>query len=76
MLFRSKNGYPIIANWHAVSFGEMQDNGREAVLVLSVQGRGGRTRFFRYLLIREADAWRINGVEEINLSPAAQGQAA
>lgn len=71
-----KNGYPIIANWHAVSFGEMQDNGREAVLVLSVQGRGGRTRFFRYMLIREADAWRINGVEEINLSPATQGQAA
>ena len=24
-----KNGYPIIANWHAVSFGEMQDNGNQ-----------------------------------------------
>lgn len=71
-----KDGYPVIAYWRAVSFGEVEDNGREAVVLLSVQGRGGRTRFFRYLLIREADAWRITGVLEINLPPARQGQAA
>lgn len=71
-----KEGYPIIAYWRAVSFGEVQDNGREAVVQISVQGRGRRTRFFRYLLIREASAWRISGVEEINPSPAAQGQLA
>lgn len=69
-----KDGYPIIAYWRAVSFGEVEDNGREAVVLVSVQGRRGRARYFRYLLIREAQAWRINGVEEINLSPAAQGQ--
>lgn len=71
-----KDGYPVIASWRAVSFGEVADNGREAVLVISVQGRGGRTRFFRYLLLREADKWRISGVLEINPSPAVQGQAA
>jgi hypothetical protein len=69
-----KDGYPVIAYWRAVSFGEVQDNGREAVVLISVQGRGGRTRFFRYLLIREANEWRINGVVEINVSPAVQGQ--
>ncbi len=71
-----KDGYPIIAYWRAVSFGEVEDNGREAVVLLSVQGRGGRTRSFRYLLIREANEWRINGVMEVQLSPAAQGQLA
>lgn len=71
-----KDGYPIIAYWRTVSFGEVADNGREAVLLVSVQGRGGRTRFFRYLLVREAGEWRINGVVEVNVSPAAQGQMA
>lgn len=69
-----KDGYPIIAYWRAVSFGEVEDNGREATVLVSVQGRGGRTLFFRYLLIREANEWRISGVVEINLSPAVQGQ--
>lgn len=71
-----KGGYPVIAYWRAVSFGETQDNGREAVVLISVQGRGGRTRFFRYVLVREGNEWRISGVEEINLSPAVQGQVA
>lgn len=69
-----KDGYPVIAYWRAVSFGEVEDNGHEAVALVSVQGRGGRTRFFRYLLIREGDKWRISGVVEVQLSPAAQGQ--
>lgn len=71
-----KDGYPIIAYWRAVSFGEVVDNGREAAVLLSVQGRSGRTRTFRYVLIREGNAWRINGVMEVQLSPAAQGQLA
>lgn len=71
-----REGYPIIAYWRAVSFGEVQDNGHEAVVLLSVQGRGGRTGFFRYLLIREANEWRINGVVEVEMSPATQGQLA
>lgn len=69
-----KDGYPVIAYWRAVSFGVVEDNGHEAVVLVSVQGRGGRTRFFRYLLVREANEWRINGVVEINVSPAVQGQ--
>lgn len=69
-----KDGYPIIAYWRSVSFGEAEDNGREAAVLISVQGRGGRTRFFRYQLIREVNEWRINGVVEINQSPAVQGQ--
>lgn len=69
-----KDGYPIIAYWRAVSFGEVQDNGREAVVLVSVRGRGGRTRFFRYLLVREANQWRIGGVVEVNVPPAVQGQ--
>ena len=71
-----KEGYPIIADWRAVSFGEAVDNGREAALLVSVQGRGGRTRYFRYVLVREANEWRISGVVEVNVSPAAQGQMA
>lgn len=71
-----KDGYPIIAYWRAVSFGQVEDNGREAVMLLTVQGRGGRTRFFRYQLVREADGWRISGVIEVQLTPEAQGQVA
>ncbi len=71
-----KDGYPVIAYWRAVSFGAVEDNGREAVVLVSVQGRGGRTRFFRYVLVREENAWRISGVEEVNLSPGVQGQMA
>lgn len=71
-----KDGFPVIAYWRTVSFGEVADNGREAVVQVAVQGRSGRTRGFRYLLIREAGAWRISGVVEINLSPAGPGQAA
>ena len=69
-----KEGYPIIAAWRAVSFGEAVDNGREAAVLVSVQGPGGRTRHFRYVLVREANEWRISGVVEVNVSPAAQGQ--
>ncbi len=71
-----REGFPIIAHWRAVSFFESQDNGREAVLVVSVQGRSGRTRYFRYLLVREAQTWRINGVVEVNVSPPTHGQLA
>lgn len=69
-----KDGYPVIAYWRSVRFGDAEDNGREAVVLVTVQGRGGRTRLFRYLLLREGSAWRINGVLELNLSPAQQGQ--
>lgn len=70
-----KDGYPLIAYWRTVSFGELQDNGREAVLLVSVQGRGGRTRQFRYLLLREAGEWRVNGVQEVNV-PTLSGHPA
>lgn len=69
-----RDGYPIIAYWRAVSFGEVQDNGREAVVLVSVRGRSGRTRFFQYLLLNESGRWRINGVVEVDVSPSAQGQ--
>lgn len=68
-----KDGYPVIAYWRTVAFGAVEDNGREAVLEVSVTGRRGATRFFRYVLIREADRWRIRGVQELRLSPT-QGQ--
>lgn len=71
-----KDGYPIIAYWRAISFGDVVDNRREAEVIVTVQGRSGRTRFFRYMLVREENEWRISGVAEINLSPAVQGQAA
>lgn len=71
-----RDGYPIIAHWRAVSFGEVQDNGREAVVLVSVRGRSGRTRFFQYLMLNESGQWRINGVVEVNVSPSAQGQLA
>lgn len=70
-----KDGYPVIAYWRTVAFGSVEDNGREAVLDVSVKGRRGATRFFRYVLIREADHWRIRGVQEVRLSPT-QGQFA
>ncbi|NBV22325.1 MAG: DUF4864 domain-containing protein [Proteobacteria bacterium] len=68
-----KDGYPIIAYWHTVAFGVVEDNGHVAVLEVSVKGQRGHPRFFRYLLIREADQWRINGVQELRQSPT-QGQ--
>lgn len=71
-----KDGYPIIAYWRAISFGDVVDNRREAEVIVTVQGRSGRTHFFRYMLVREENEWRISGVAEINLSPAVQGQAA
>jgi hypothetical protein len=69
-----KDGYPVIAYWRTVHFGDVEDNGREAVALVSVRGRRGQTRFFRYLLVREGGQWRINGVVEVQVSPAAQGQ--
>ena len=71
-----KDGFPIIAYWRTVSFVEVEDNGREAAVRVSVQGRAGRSRTFRYLLIREANAWRISGVVEVQTPPAVQGQLA
>jgi hypothetical protein len=71
-----KDNYPIIAYWRAVSFGPVEDNGRVAVMELTVQGRGGRTRVFRYQFVREPDGWRINGVVEVRVSPESHGQAA
>ena len=71
-----KDGFPIIAYWRTVSFVEVEDNGRAAAVLVSVQGRAGRSRTFRYLLIREANAWRINGVVEVPMPPAVQGQLA
>lgn len=71
-----KDGFPVIAYWRTVFFGEVEDNGREAVALVSVRGRGGHTRFFRYLLVRDGGHWRINGVVEVQVSPGTQGQLA
>ena len=67
-----KGGYPGIAFWQKVSFGAVADNGHEAIIEVSVTSRRGHTRSFRYLLIREGELWRINGVVEFE--PTATGQ--
>ena len=67
-----KGGYPGIAFWQKVSFGAVADNGHEAIIEVSVTSRRGHTRNFRYLLIREGELWRINGVVEFE--PTATGQ--
>lgn len=71
-----KDGYPVIAYWRTVYFGDVEDNGREATALVSVRGRRGQTRFFRYLLVRDGGQWRINGVVEVQVSPGTQGQLA
>ena len=71
-----KEGYPIIAFWRALSFGEVEDNGHEAVVEISVLSRRGRIHVFRYLLLREASGWRINGVLELPGRNAERGQLA
>lgn len=71
-----KEGYPVIAFWRALSVEAVQDNGREAVVEVWVQSQRGRVHRFRYWLLREAEAWRINGVFELSAPPPVRGQFA
>ncbi|MBI3875034.1 MAG: DUF4864 domain-containing protein, partial [Verrucomicrobia bacterium] len=59
-----RRGYPVIADSESASFGIAFDNGREAVVLVSVRGRDHRTARYNYLLVREKGAWKITGVVE------------
>lgn len=71
-----KEGYPVIAYWHALRVEAVQDNGREAVVEVLVRSQRGRVHHFRYWLLREEAGWRINGVFELPAPPAVRGQFA
>jgi len=59
-----KTSYPVIAQSRSAEFGVSLDNGREAVVSVTVIGRSGRIRHYEYILQREGVAWRIFGVKE------------
>lgn len=57
-----KQGYPIIAESQSATFGIAFDNGRQALVVVSVHGRDRSVSRYNYMLLREKDGWKINGV--------------
>ncbi len=59
-----RRGYPSIADSESASFGIALDNGREAVVLVSVRGSDHRTARYNYLLVREKGVWKITGVVE------------
>ena len=61
-----KTGYPIIAASRSARFGDCFDNGRKAILNLTVIGRGGQMLECQYLLELEGDRWKIAGVIQRN----------
>jgi hypothetical protein len=60
-----KTSYPVIAQSRSAEFGVSLDNGREAVVNVSIKSRSGRAHEFQYILQREGTAWRIFGVREV-----------
>jgi len=57
-----KQGYPLIAESVSATFGIAFDNGREALVVVSFHGRDKRVFRYNYMLLRERDGWKVNGV--------------
>lgn len=57
-----REGYPVIANSTTAQFGVATDNGREAMILVFVQGRNGWAANYQYFLIREDGRWKISGV--------------
>lgn len=60
-----KTTYPAIAQSRSAEFGVSLDNGKEAVIHVTIVGRSGRAHHYEYILQREGDAWRISGVKEV-----------
>ena len=60
-----KTSYPVIAQSRSAEFGVSLDNGRQALVNVTVRGRAGRTRHYQYILEREGSIWRIFGVKEV-----------
>jgi hypothetical protein len=54
--------YPLIAHNQRAEFGLPMDDGVNATLTVRVYGASGKFAVYRYVLAREAAAWRISGV--------------
>jgi hypothetical protein len=59
-----KEGYPVIAQSTAATFGVILDDGQQAVVHTVVKGKSGKIGRYQYLLVREGKGWKINGVTE------------
>lgn len=58
-----KRGYPALLRHASADFGVVRDNReRDATVVVTVQDQLQRSAAYRYHLIREDGAWRIEGV--------------
>jgi hypothetical protein len=57
-----RRGYPEIATNRRAAYSLAQDNGVTGELSVWVTPAEGKPVRYRYLLIRESDGWRINGV--------------
>ena len=63
-----KQAYPAIAQSSSTQFGVILDNGKQAVVNVTVVGASGRTHRYQYILQREAAGWKIGGVTEVRSS--------
>ncbi len=60
-----KTAYPIIAHSVSTEYGVMFDTGEDAVVNVRVQNAGKQSVEYQYLLKKEGDGWKINGVSEV-----------
>jgi Domain of unknown function (DUF4864) len=60
-----RHTYPLIAQSRSAQFGVIVDNGRQALVNVSITGESGQLRHYQYLLQFENGAWRIFGVTEV-----------
>jgi ABC-type transporter MlaC component len=61
-----KRGYPALLRHVSADFGVVRDNReREATVAVTVQDQLQRSAAYRYYLIREDGAWRIEGVVSV-----------
>jgi hypothetical protein len=60
-----RTSYPAIAASSSASCGIVFDNGRLAVVMVSVTSRSGSLVHYQYLLHRERVGWKISGVTRV-----------
>jgi hypothetical protein len=60
-----RRAYPEIAQSESAHFGMMLDNGRFALVNVTITGATGRSLHYEYALQREHYGWKIAGVSEV-----------
>jgi uncharacterized protein DUF4864 len=60
-----KTGFAAIAQFKSAEFGEVLDNGQEAVVNVEIEGESSRVVHYQYFLRKENAGWKISGVIEV-----------